>query len=211
MSSRFRLSCISLFAMTALFSVACVDPKGEFDEFGKRVVDAAPPPDAGPSGLYDITGQFLLTMRLLGTLDVRFIVDQTFELSGDGAVVDLSLTALKVDMCPPEGDGGTPVGDAISLADIPVTPTGTFDITSKGATLDGRAVPGLCPADGALADIQLIGLIVSENLLCGTIDGMVMSPVPASLSGSTFGAIRIEPGTIGDDALPEPLVACPAE
>jgi hypothetical protein len=38
---------------------------------------------------------------------------------------------------------------------------------------------------------------------------MVKQPSMLSLDGSTFGALRIVPGTIGA-ALPDPVVVCPA-
>jgi hypothetical protein len=39
---------------------------------------------------------------------------------------------------------------------------------------------------------------------------MVMDPVPLSLEGSTFGAIRLaEPVMTGDENLPAAIAACP--
>jgi len=61
-----------------------------------------------------------------------------------------------------------------------------------------------------VADLSLKGVTRSPNRLCGDITGMVLMPIMLDLAGSTWGAIRIAPGTVGA-ALPAPDFTCPAE
>jgi hypothetical protein len=212
MSSRFRLTCVALPAVMAFLVLGCVDPKEQFDEFGGRVVDAAPPPDTGGGAVFDITGSFLLAIQApVGNDPIRFLVTSVFTAEGDAGTADLTFQALKFDACNPAGNGGTEVGDSITINDVPVDASGTFDIMQQGTTVVEAANP-LCtglPGD-IVADIEFVGTIKSADLICGDVKGMVMSPVSLSLNGSTFGAVRVtEPVMTGDANLPTAVAACP--
>ena len=211
MSSRFRLSYSALYFVTAFATIACVDPQKAFDEFEDRVVDASPIPDTGGGGVFDITGEYLLSIQTsLGT-QLRFALTSVFTPSESGGTVNWTFQPLKFDGCAPTGNGGTPVGESLQLDGVPVSETGTFDVTATGTNVDGQAVPGLCPVDPVVADIQLIGAVRSEDLFCGDVAGMVLEPLETTLAGSTFGAVKLaEPGVYGDANLPASVIECPA-
>jgi len=211
MSSRFRLSYVALSTVMALSVVACVDPKKTFDEFGDRVLDAAPIPDAteGGGGVFDVTGPFLLSIATTMPVPVspiRFLVNATFTPVGDGGTVDLTIQPLAVEACIP-GEGGTPFGDTLEIADIPVESDGTFEVTVTGSMIPMEANPLSCElAIGA--DIALSGTILSTDAICGTVGGMVSDPIMGPLVG-TFGAIRVADPAVSDANLPPPQTACP--
>jgi hypothetical protein len=211
MSSRFRLSCIALSSLLALGAAACVDPKKTFDDFGGRVLDAAPVPDAmeGGGGVFDVTGPFLLSIATTAPVPVnpiRFLVNATFTEEGDGGTVDLTIQPLAATPCG-EATGGELVGEEVPIDDIVVAADGTFEVTLTAAVIDGAANPLLCGTP-ITADITLAGTIVSEDSICGAVSGMVTAPLSGALVGS-FGAVGLdEPVTVGDANLPEAQTGC---
>jgi hypothetical protein len=186
----------------AVASAGCVDTHQALQDFTDRVVDAgnndidAPPIDELP----DVTGQFLfgLTPQFALGVQVRFIADFELAISGAVGMLDISLQPITV-------DEGTPVGDPLLSPDVAVAENGTFDAPLAGE-VDGDANP----ASGSDLTFEAIlhGQLRTADLVCGTVDGMVTQPVILALDGSTFGAIRITAGTIGD-ALPPPVSTCP--
>jgi hypothetical protein len=210
MSSCFRLYCAVLPAVTSVFAFACVDPDKDFDEFADRVVDAGPPTGGCPAEYFAVDGEFLLSIQTALGDPLRLVVTATSTPMASGGTVDLAFQPLVAGNCPgQEGNGGQPAGDPLPpLEDIPVAADGTFDVTQLDATTPGEANPITC-AD-IVADIQFIGCTKSADLICGDIDGMVKQPLMLPLTGSTFGAIKIETGARGDANLPEPVAACPA-
>jgi len=181
----------------------CVNPRDRFDEFGGRVIDAAPVVtiDAAPIGnLPDITGEWLFgiqpviapgsTIRLRGPIDFRYV-------GVDEGVADISVTPL-------HRTTGMPVGDPLVSNDVPVASTGEFDAPAQGA-ISGLANP--ISGSNLQVDIVLHGMIRSADLLCGTVTG-TESNLNLVLDGSTFGAIRIDPATAPRD-LPPAINDCP--
>jgi len=209
MSSRIRSrgALLALLALSAL--AACVDPKNRFDEFNDRVVDAGQVDRDGGGGLFEIDGEFLLSISVVIAPDntVRFIATSDINIEGGAGTLTLSFQPLKVDQCQPTGNGGTEVGDPLAANDLGVDAAGVFQLTHDGASVDGKANPISCSE--IVADLVLDGVIQSEDLFCGDVSGQAHQPLDISLDGSTFGAIRIEPGTRGDANLPEPVTSCP--
>jgi hypothetical protein len=193
--------------MVALATIAgCPDPAARFDDFISRVPDAKveePEPDAPPlEELPDVSGEFLVGVAPVVAPDatLRFISTNVMTMNGDGtATLDISLQPLRV-------NNGMPVGDPVALNDVPVSTSGTFTASFDDIFVEGEANP-LTGSD-IVADVILIGTIRNQDLYCGEVDGMVKQPSQLPLDGSTFGAIRVAPGTVGPD-LPAPVVECP--
>jgi hypothetical protein len=97
-----------------------------------------------------------------------------------------------------------PTGDPIVTEDIGVNQAGEFAMPVQG-TVDGTANP--ITSNDLVVDIVMHGIIQSTDVWCGTITGMVTN-LDLVLDGSTFAAIRIEPGTAAAD-LPAPVSICP--
>ena len=215
MSSAIRLaSRASLAVLVAAGAAACVDPAKRLDEFSERVVDAAPRAD-GAGVLADISGEALLAISpsFMPEKLIRFITTATYAPDAVGATIDLTIQPViedaccdTSDACDP-GDGGNPIGDAIAIEDIAVSADGGFTFELTDATVVGEANPISC--SDIVADFELFGIIRSTDLVCGDVDGMVKSPLAVGLAGSTFAAVRIEPGTVGDANLPAPVAECP--
>lgn len=193
----------------AICSSACVDPKGTFDEFEGRVVDGGNGGSDGSGNLNDISGQFLtgLVPAFAPNSTLRFIGTVEFTDNGDGATANFSFQPITAAKCVGgEANAGQPVGDPLVINDVAISATGTFTASVTNARVEAMANDVSC---GLIrADINLEGIIQNEDLFCGGVSGMVNSPSPASLDNSTFGAIRITEGTVGQD-LPESLGACP--
>ncbi|HKE20654.1 MAG TPA: hypothetical protein VKB80_37525 [Kofleriaceae bacterium] len=216
MSSHFRLSYVALPLLTTLFAPGCVDPKGAFDDFGDRVVDAstAAPDDGGTGGfdgaIPDLTGAYLLSLAATQPAPVnpiRFIVNIDFTAGDSGGTANLTIQPLAVESCA-EGMGGMPIGDMLTIPDVSIAANGQFAITANGTTVDGMANPLLCGVP-ITSDIELTGSLQTAELLCGTVGGHVSAPIEGDLVG-TFGAIKLtEPVMFGDANLPAAVTACP--
>ncbi len=209
MSSRIRPGCAVLSgAVTlALLLGACVDAHGRFDDFTERVVDAQTNRIDGSGGLFEIDGEFLLT--ILPGFDpnhfLRFAVTSDITIDGTSGTLSLTVQPLAAERCD-EGNGGNEVGDPIEAADLPVDEGGSFELTHDGVMVTMLANDVSC--SDIVANLVLNGLIKDEDTFCGDVSGRVLT-TGSNLDGSTFGAIRIDPGTRGDANLPEPLKACP--
>jgi hypothetical protein len=209
-----KLLCACLGSMLVAALVAgCGDDDGTDPADGAiadaAVVDAADDAatadaavDAAIVGaLPDVTGRFLfgLAPGFAPTGVVRFIADLELTPTLDGGgLLDISLQPISV-------DEGTPVGDPVLVEGVTVAADGTFE-APIGGEIDGFANP--VTGTDLVFTAVLHGRLENLDLVCGTADGSVAEPA-VSLDGSTFGAIRIEAGAIGNDDLPEPLVACP--
>ncbi len=208
MSSRIRTrgAFLALLALSGLG--ACVDPKNRFDQFNERVADAGVVNRDGGGGLFEIDGEFLLSIGVVFAPDspLRFVATSAITIEGGTGTLTLSFQPLAFDTCD-GGNGGNEVGDPLDSPDLEVDAAGVFQVTHDGASVDGKANPISCGT--IVADLVLDGVIESEDLFCGDVSGQAHQPLEVSLDGSTFGAIRIEPGTRGDADLPTPVTACP--
>jgi hypothetical protein len=213
MGSRFpgrRFAALALVVVGAAALAGCVDPGKRFDDFDRRVIDA----DVGgvecDGALRNINGQFLITLAPGFSPDslLQFIATVEMSSDGDGGTAAFSFQPIFSAVCdPPAGEERTPVGDPLEVDGVELSGAGAFEFTFDNARVDERANSVSCRP--ILADITLTGIIRSPDEWCGDGSGMVVAPTSASLVGSTFGAIRIAPGTVGDD-LPDPQPACAA-
>jgi hypothetical protein len=152
----------------------------------------------------DISGQFLMTIvpvPIDADANIYYIADVTMTQNSGDIRVDMEMRALDfetlqlVDPDSPDVWEGIPVNGS----------TGELDIELAGIVIPGRgnsAIPGLPVA--VTGNIHTV--IQSADSWCGDVTGTTQ--FGSSLDGSTMGAIRIEPGTLGLD-LPAPLRACP--
>lgn len=207
MSSRIRPGCAVTTATLALALGACVDAHDRFDEFGARVIDAQANQIDGSGALAEIDGEFLLTIQpgFDANHFLRFVVTSEITIDGSTGTLDLSVQPLAAERCD-EGNGGNEVGDAIVANDLEVNESGAFELMHDGVMVTMLANDVTC--SDIVANLVLNGLIKDEDLYCGEVSGRVLT-TGSDLEGSTFGAIRIEPGTRGDANLPESVKACP--
>jgi hypothetical protein len=185
----------------------CPDPQARFDEFVGRVPDAnvittidAPPLEELP----DITGEHLLGFAPVIAPDTpfQFIATATLTQNMDGTgMLDLSMVALDI-------TNRMPVGGTTTVSQVPVSTSGSFTLHFTDVTIPGEANP-ITGSPIFAPVVDLIGVIRSTDRFCGTVEGMVTSPIEIDLMGSTFSAIRIPPGTTGLD-LPPVEKECPA-
>jgi len=207
MSSRIRPGCAVTTATLAIALGGCVDAHSRFDEFTERVVDAQTNRIDGSGGLFEIDGEFLLA--IVPSIDpnstLRFAVTSEITIDGTSGTLNQSFQPLASDKCD-EGNGGNEVGEVIESTDLPVDEGGAFELTHEGVALSMLANDVTC--SDITANLTLEGLVKSPDLFCGDVSGMVVT-TGSNLAGSSFGAIRIEPGTRGDANLPEPVKACP--
>lgn len=207
MSSRIRPGCAVTTATLAIALGGCVDAHSRFDEFTERVVDAQTNRIDGSGGLFEIDGEFLLsiTPSISPNSTLRFAVTSEITIDGSSGTLNLTFQPLASEMCD-EGNGGNEVGETIESTDLAVDEGGAFQLTEDGVMLGMQANDVTC--SDITANLVLDGLIKSADQFCGDVSGMVVT-TGSNLAGSSFGAIRIEPGTRGDANLPEPLKACP--
>ncbi len=184
--------------------VGCVDAGKNFDDFSDRVgTTDANTTDAPPSAVHNITGTFLVS------------VHAGFETSNDPAYyVQLLVNWTLTDGAAPTLEGSfvplcvnaacTTMREQIppALTNVaPVAADGTFSQRIQGM-LPGGANPlsgTPQPLDGTL-----VGAIISENAVCGSVSGTVAG---LDLAGSTFGAIRVT--DTAPASLPPPVANCP--
>ena len=183
----------------------CVDPDGGFDDFLGRIPDAAVVPDGEIlASIPDISGRFLVGMSpsIAPDAHLLFIAENTLTINQDGAVLDTSLTAL-------DFTTKMPVGDTQRLAGIEVSMAGQFTATFTDVTVPGVANP-ITGSTLFLSTTSFLATIRTADLYCGDITGMVTSPAPIDLAGSTFAAIRVSADAIGNQ-LPTEQARCPAQ
>jgi hypothetical protein len=194
-----------LFAAAVLPVIACVDPKGRFDEYDERLphIDAstidAPMVDEIPN----VDGDWLLAVdpSIAMGLFVQIKVTWDVTATGDTGVLDGSYQPLVTygNTPPVDAPGRVPVGDAILANDVPVNNTASFSARLVGL-LPGNANPvSGTPFD---IDVTLNGTIQSMDVVCGIANGTVG---PLDVTGSTWAAVRYT----GTDA-PVPIGRCPA-
>ncbi|GEM_PF-2465001 len=193
-----------LFAAAVLPVIACVDPKGRFDEYDERLphIDAstidAPMVDEIPN----VDGDWLLAVdpSIAMGLFVQIKVTWDVTATGDTGVLDGSYQPLVTygNTPPVDAPGRVPVGDAILANDVPVNNTASFSARLVGL-LPGNANPvSGTPFD---IDVTLNGTIQSMDVVCGIANGTVG---PLDVTGSTWAAVRYT----GTDA-PVPIGRCP--
>ncbi len=224
-----RILSASSLALVCL--LGCVDPDGKFNRFVNRTTDAArlerdaarpadagPAPDAAPaahdsvvadappaSRVPNATGTMLLAAAVIINPDVplQFLGRITVHPNADGvtATMDLAVRPLRV------SDRMPLSGPEISIAGVAVGADLRFSADMGDIAFPGEANP--ISGGNVAAHLVLKGRIVSPDLLCGDVEGMVNQPVSFDAAGSTFAFSRVPEGAVGA-ALPNPpRAACP--
>jgi hypothetical protein len=185
--------------------VGCVDARKSFDDFGGHVVDANTSMPDNPilSSIPDATGHFLFAGHIAAAPNaapIEVISDWTVTDNGNGtgevSYDGFALTTADMQI------STNPPGPHFSATNMLVNADGTFSAALKG-TLPGDANP-ITMGLQVSVNATLSGQIKTKDLICGTISGTAV----LDLTGSTFGVIRVAPGTLGAD-LPTPVTACP--
>lgn len=194
----------------------CPDPQGRFDEFVERSPQGVGGSGgAGHSEVADLTGRFLLAAAVTLNPGAPLLFDAKVEMTpgcpAGACTIDMEIQPLnqgKGKGCPGLLE---PVGPVIELKGVPVEADGTFvAVFSRQAvgTVAGCANP--ISGSDIEATLELHANTRSEDLFCGSLNGSLFKPFTYDLSGSTFGAIRIEDDTDLPTAGIEPVLACPA-
>lgn len=163
--------------------------------------------DAGAGALYDVTGTFLMAIVTPIALDkpIQFVAHNTFTAGSDGGTLRIRYQPLSV---PAPGQPRALVGTEKDTGAAPVNDEGKFTMDLGTQTVVGAANP--ISGSDITASLLLSGTIRSADRVCGSVAGAVTAPVQLDLAGSRWGSIRIDAGTVGTNALPEPDVSCAA-
>ena len=183
--------------------VGCVDARKSFDDYSASVVDSntSLPDHPVVDHIPDASGHFLMGVHVSAAPNnppILLVADFMVTDNGDGTGI-VSYTASALDTSTHQLAAA---GNEFSASNMPVAHDGTFQAALAG-NLPGNANP-ISP--GTAVDVMALqhGVIMSKDLICGTLTGTAI----VDLSGSTFAGIRIAPGTLGTD-LPTPVTACP--
>lgn len=135
----------------------------------------APDLSSVPSVPADLSGNWILTAKLAGSIGLALWATLVFT---------------------PGPDGGGALDGALRRA---TDPPGSVALTtfSTAVAPDGRFelwLPELV-AGNTQASVLLVGATRSADVLCGAGAGRVHKPVDLDLAGTTFGAVRWTPGT----------------
>lgn len=212
MSRQPKRSWILTVAAVAVAATSCVSAKNVFDDFDDRVGtrDGGGSDGAELTEIPDISGEHFMVIDPVPISPgnyLRFIATVDLELAADRKTATMSLTIQPLAIA-----DGQLVGDPIPFEAIAINSAGRFtvDMMTPSDSIPGSANP--ITGSNVGVDGQLQGELREGNpdLFCGTASGNVV-PTGTPIDGSTFGAVRIEPGTRGNDNLPEPLPGCPAD
>lgn len=196
-------------SLAAVLASGCPDPEARLEEFlegSKAERDLPPPKDDLGSTLADISGVFLFGLDpvINPGLPLQFLCTTTLTPDGaGGGLLTMSMQPLSLDK------GSTtsprqPVGEALLLEDIPVSPDGAFSIDLGEVMVTGAANP--ITGSDIVAVLTVGGFIQDMDFFCGKANGTLTAPFEISLDNSTFGAVRVT----GIDALPETFaLKCP--
>jgi hypothetical protein len=197
-----RTATLSMISMT-LALAGCTDPRGRYDDYASMFHT----PDAGPmldspmtGGLADITGTFLLAITTpialppLQTLDT-LVLDQT----STPPKVNLHIQYLSDADRTPIAEGQTDYNNL----DVDPT-TGVFTVN-----VGDLVIPKAATSIGSITvnGVVITSTIHSADFFCGTLTGNALG---TDLTGSTFGAVRVQVGQTGS-ALPSPALSCADE
>lgn len=202
MLSRIRRAALLSTISVMPLLVGCPDPQSRYDDFANRVPDApivimidAPKLSTIP----DITGTYLYSIFVSlfpQAAPLESIATVQFHGATTPPTADIHIQWLTYT-------------DHMLIselqADYPgqtVDDTGTFTVSVPSLTIPAAA--GFLGSDTTAQNVMIVGTIKTKDFFCGTVDGTALT---ASLAGSTFGVVRVAPGTVGT-ALPAPLVSC---
>jgi hypothetical protein len=195
--ARVRGAGLSLLALCVLATaVACdaPDTEAEFEQFLRDRADVLPEtgglPDAGEASL--TSGRYFMAVSTTLSPANELFIEATVTVDASGDTAAFVLQPLKTDESRPgrpRDDPRVPVGDAITVNDVPVT-GGSFTIEVGEIAISGQANP--ITGSNILADLTLIGVVIDDDTFCGTVNGDVLQPLQNNVDGSSFGAIRYD-------------------
>lgn len=170
--------------------------------------------DAADAGLPDTTtgpspwdGTWLLSVGtvIAPELPIQFTAQIALAPAdaGTGGTVHLTLQPLQT---APGKATREPVGAPIEVDGV-VDEAGVLTVDTGPQQVVGDANP--VSGSDIQATLLLTGTLWSETVICGAVDGSVTVPFEAPLTGSTWGAVRIE--ATDPASLPDPVSACPDE
>jgi hypothetical protein len=177
-----------------------VDVSGDFDRFNRDTNSldlSTGEADAGAGHLFDLTGNFLLSLSTAVAPDqpILFQLTNTMTLNDDGT------GALTVSLQPLSAMNEKPVGMAFgNSAQVAADGTFVIDLSMKDIPADANPITGT----DLVVSVMMEGMTRSADQFCGDLTGMVNMPVPLDLTGSKWAAIRIPDG----GALPKPVTSC---
>ena len=160
-----------------------------------------PPPLPPGTQVFDVTGQYLLTLApvIWPAQPLFFSANVTLK----GLWLDLVLQPL-------EPTRKEPVGPSWPLRYVRIEADGSFNADFGTRSLPAETYPVLdSPIPLTLKGFTLTGKTTSGDSFCGIVDGYVqLLPIPTPpdkvfLAGSTFGAVRMTEGP-----QPEPVGSC---
>jgi len=193
-----------------LSSFGCAKPDEQFNKFDERVLDAGKRDIAsGCNGgaIPDVNGEFYFSLSPVVAQEsfLELIATTELDLTVDPAQLTLTLQPLcsQADQC----TVGQPVGATSVIPDITVDSECSFTVDIPSIIIPG----GANTLSGAEIDgnLELIGNLQSDDFYCGVVNGIAtVGGAPIPIDNSTFGAVRITPGTLGD-ALPTAIAICP--
>jgi hypothetical protein len=217
MLTRYRLALFVSSLAVGGALLACPHPDSVYEDFVNRVPDARAMnnSDAGcvdPIVPADVNGHFFLGLndKNFGAFVFRFVVDVTFTPVAEGGMLTWVITPLgRDDGLIVRDNGGNPV-PAVTVGPIAVGRCADFRLTKATFMIPGAAT--VSGSDATLSNVVLNGSIKDSDLMCGFATGQVTQPtgIPdlESGEGTSFGLVRIAPGTEGN-ALPPAVIACP--
>lgn len=186
-------------SLAVLMLAACgPDAKGKFEEYIDEAEELAPkmdipeprmdipPPDPG----IDLSGTSLLALSTVVSPDLplQFLSTTVQRNEGERIFLDITLQPLSLDpglvTMPRE-----PVGDPLTFKDVEVV-DGKYTIDAGETMVTGAANP--ITGSDIVATLAMEGQVVREDFVCGTVTGMVTSPLEAPIDGSTFASVRLE-------------------
>jgi hypothetical protein len=186
-------------SLAVLMLAACgPDAKGKFEEYIDEAEELAPkmdlpevkedipPPDPG----IDLSGTSLLALStvIAPDLPLQFLNTVVQRNEGERIFLDITLQPLSLD------SGSVtmprlPVGEPLTFKDVEVV-DGKYMVDAGETMVTGAANP--ITGSDIVATLMLSGQVIREDFVCGTVAGMVTSPLEAPIDGSTFGAVKLE-------------------
>ena len=209
-STAMRLSVPSLLLCAPLILAGCGNDDGSTIQADATVADAAAPDAQGQtscgSSVPSASGEFYLALAasVAPAQPILFIATTVI----DDAVIPATFSMTLQPLCTQDTlcTVRQHVGSPIVVETVSIAANCSFDFELVGADIPA----GANSIGGVAATVDVVGLgsIQGADGFCGTADGTAtIGETVTDIDDSSFGSIRITPGTLGDD-LPEPEDTC---
>jgi hypothetical protein len=203
LSSNRRAAVLS--TLVAALAASCVDPQGRLNEFvnNTRGPDAGATVDAGAGKLYDVSGTFLVAIKIFFAPNkpVQLLSTQTLHMNGDGTgTIDFHIVYLsKTDR--------SQLPNPIDVTGVAVNKNGDFTLTKDLILIPQAANP--VGIDATIQNVQFIGNTRSADFMCGVVHGHIVEAnmdLEAGEPGNptTWGGVRAASAS----SLPDPINGC---